>query len=54
MVAGGLSSFDTMVDKAHHLLKAIEQAYGRPKERRKQTHAALRAVRHPLRELVGR
>lgn len=50
MVETGFSSFDTMVDKANRLLKEIEQAYGWPKERRKQSYAALRAVLHPLRD----
>ncbi|MFJ5209048.1 DUF2267 domain-containing protein [Streptomyces nigra] len=38
-----------MVDKANRLLKDIE-AFGWPKERRKQSYAALRAVLHPLRD----
>ncbi|ADI05437.1 hypothetical protein SBI_02316 [Streptomyces bingchenggensis BCW-1] len=50
MVATGFSSFDTMVDKANRLLKEIEEAYGWPKERRKQSYAALRSVLHHLRD----
>ncbi|MFF4089057.1 DUF2267 domain-containing protein [Streptomyces nigra] len=50
MVDTGFSSFDTMVDKANRLLKDIEEAFGWPKERRKQSYAALRAVLHPLRD----
>jgi uncharacterized protein (DUF2267 family) len=50
MVDTGFSSFDTMVDKANHVLKEIEHAYGWPKDRRKQSYAALRAVLHPLRD----
>ncbi|MEV6653124.1 DUF2267 domain-containing protein [Streptomyces sp. NPDC051219] len=50
MVETGFSSFDTMVDKANGLLKEIEEAFGWPKDRRKQSYAALRAVLHPLRD----
>ncbi|MEV6793231.1 DUF2267 domain-containing protein [Streptomyces sp. NPDC051320] len=50
MVDTGFSSFDTMVDKANHVLKEIEHAYGWPKDRRKQSYTALRAVLHPLRD----
>ncbi|MEV5458975.1 DUF2267 domain-containing protein [Streptomyces cellulosae] len=50
MVDTGFSSFDTMVDKANRLLKDIEDAFGWPKDRRKQSYAALRAVLHPLRD----
>ncbi|MFD6282042.1 DUF2267 domain-containing protein [Streptomyces sp. NPDC060209] len=50
MVDTGFSSFDTMVDKANHVLKEIEDAYGWPKDRRKQSYGALRAVLHPLRD----
>ncbi|WP_245606462.1 DUF2267 domain-containing protein [Streptomyces himastatinicus] len=53
MVATGFSSFDTMVDKANHVLKEIEHAYGWPKERRKQSYAALRAVLHHLRDRLS-
>ncbi|MGW6646292.1 DUF2267 domain-containing protein [Streptomyces iakyrus] len=49
MVDTGFSSFDTMVDKANRLLRDVEEAFEWPKERRKQSHAALRAVLHPLR-----
>jgi uncharacterized protein (DUF2267 family) len=49
MVETGFSSFDTMVDKANRLLKDVEEAFEWPKERRKQSYAALRAVLHPLR-----
>lgn len=50
MVETGFSSFDTMVDKANRLLKDVEEAFEWPKERRKQSYAALRAVLHPLRD----
>ncbi|MZF87700.1 DUF2267 domain-containing protein [Streptomyces sp. SID5643] len=50
MVDTGLSSFDTMVDKANRLLRDVEEAFEWPKERRKQSYAALRAVLHPLRD----
>ncbi|AZM59108.1 MULTISPECIES: DUF2267 domain-containing protein [unclassified Streptomyces] len=50
MVDTGFSSFDTMVDKANRLLRDIEEAFGWPKERRRQSYAALRAVLHPLRD----
>ncbi|RZB19794.1 DUF2267 domain-containing protein [Streptomyces sp. F001] len=50
MVETGFSSFDTMVDKANRLLRDVEEAFGWPKERRKQSYAALRAVLHPLRD----
>ncbi|MER7665849.1 DUF2267 domain-containing protein [Streptomyces sp. NPDC096193] len=50
MVDTGFASFDTMVDKANRLLKDIERANGWPKERRKQSYAALRAVLHGLRD----
>ncbi|WP_435127286.1 DUF2267 domain-containing protein [Actinacidiphila sp. bgisy144] len=50
MVDTGFSSFDVMVDKANHVLKEIEQAYGWPKDRRKQSYAALRAVLHTARD----
>jgi uncharacterized protein (DUF2267 family) len=50
MVDTGFSSFDVMVDKANHVLKEIEHAYGWPKDRRKQSYAALRAVLHPVRD----
>ncbi|MEU3889714.1 DUF2267 domain-containing protein [Streptomyces sp. NPDC029041] len=50
MVDTGFSSFDTMVDKANRLLRDVEEAFEWPKERRKQSYAALRAVLHPLRD----
>jgi uncharacterized protein (DUF2267 family) len=50
MVDTGYPPFDTMVDKANRLLKEIEESYGWPKDRRKQSHAALRAVLHALRD----
>jgi uncharacterized protein (DUF2267 family) len=50
MVDTGFASFDTMVDKANRVLKEIENAYGWPKDRRKQSYAALRAVLHPVRD----
>ncbi|MFE1880150.1 DUF2267 domain-containing protein [Streptomyces diastatochromogenes] len=50
MVDTGFSSFDTMVDKANRLLKDVEEAFEWPKDRRKQSYAALRAVLHPLRD----
>jgi hypothetical protein len=50
MVDTGFSSFDTMVDKANRLLKDVEEAFEWPKERRKQSYAALRTVLHPLRD----
>lgn len=50
MVDTGFSSFDVMVDKANHVLKEIEHAYGWPKDRRKQSYAALRAVLHTARD----
>ncbi|MFE1962996.1 MULTISPECIES: DUF2267 domain-containing protein [unclassified Streptomyces] len=53
MVDTGFSSFDTMVDKANHILKEIEKPYGWPKERRKQSYAALRAVLHQLRDRLS-
>ncbi|GGW99685.1 hypothetical protein GCM10010297_22060 [Streptomyces malachitofuscus] len=39
-----------MVDKGNQLLKDVEEAFGWPKERRKQSYAALRSVLHPLRD----
>ncbi|MFK4149384.1 DUF2267 domain-containing protein [Streptomyces sp. NPDC004065] len=39
-----------MVDKANRLLKDIEEAFGWPKEQRRLSYAALRAVLHPLRD----
>ncbi|MFG2888025.1 DUF2267 domain-containing protein [Streptomyces sp. NPDC048248] len=53
MVETGFSSFNTMVDKANRLLRDIEEVYGWPKERRKQSYAALRAVLHPLRDRLS-
>ncbi|MBL1097307.1 DUF2267 domain-containing protein [Streptomyces coffeae] len=50
MVATGFASFDTTVDKSNRLLREIEDAYGWPKERRKQSYAALRSVLHHLRD----
>ncbi|MGH3376198.1 MAG: DUF2267 domain-containing protein [Actinoallomurus sp.] len=46
----GYPSFDTTVDKTNRILKMIEDAYGWPKERRKQSYTALRAVLHALRD----
>jgi uncharacterized protein (DUF2267 family) len=53
MTDTGFSSFDSMVDKANKLLKEIEEAYGWPKDRRKQSYAALRGVLHPLRDRLS-
>ncbi|MDX3263066.1 DUF2267 domain-containing protein [Streptomyces sp. NPDC093228] len=53
MTETGFSSFDTMVDRANRLLREIEQANGWPKERRKQSYAALRAVLHLLRDRLS-
>ncbi|MEV0976581.1 DUF2267 domain-containing protein [Streptomyces sp. NPDC049915] len=50
MVETGFSSFETMVDKANRLLKDVEEVFEWPKERRKQSYTALRAVLHPLRD----
>jgi len=50
MVGAGFSSFDTMVGKANRHLKDVECGLRWPKERRKQSYAALRAVLYPLRD----
>ncbi|MEV7968908.1 DUF2267 domain-containing protein [Sphaerisporangium sp. NPDC088356] len=50
MAETGYPSFNTTVDKTNRVLKEIEQAYGWPKERRKQSYAALRGVLHALRD----
>ncbi|MGZ3688106.1 MAG: DUF2267 domain-containing protein [Bdellovibrionota bacterium] len=50
MTDSGLSSFDSTVEKTNHILKAIEESYGWPKERRGQSYAALKAVLHALRD----
>jgi uncharacterized protein (DUF2267 family) len=50
MAETGYAAFTTTVDKTNHVLKEIEAAYGWPKERRKQSYAALRAVLHALRD----
>lgn len=47
------TSFNPMVDKANRLLGDIEEANGWPKERRKQSYAALRAVLHRLRDRLS-
>ena len=46
----GYRAFDATVDKTNQVLKAIEEAYQWPKERRQQSYAALRAVLHALRD----
>jgi uncharacterized protein (DUF2267 family) len=46
----GYSSFDTTVHKTNRILRAIEESYGWPKERRNQSYNALRAVLHALRD----
>ncbi|MFD6994345.1 DUF2267 domain-containing protein [Streptomyces sp. NPDC059943] len=48
-----ISSFDNMVAKANRLLRDIEEANGWPKERRKQSYAALRAVLYRLRDRLS-
>ncbi|MFE7776268.1 DUF2267 domain-containing protein [Streptomyces sp. NPDC057445] len=43
-----------MVDKANRLLKDVEEAFEWPKQRRKQSYAALRAVLHAPGSSPGR
>jgi uncharacterized protein (DUF2267 family) len=50
MVDTGFASFSATVDKTNQVLREIEDAFGWPKERRKQSYAALRAVLHALRD----
>jgi uncharacterized protein (DUF2267 family) len=50
MVDTGYAAFTATVDKTNRVLKEIEAAYGWPKERRRQSYAALRAVLHALRD----
>jgi uncharacterized protein (DUF2267 family) len=50
MVDTGFASFSATVDKTNQVLREIEEAFGWPKERRKQSYAALRAVLHALRD----
>ena len=42
MVDTGFASFSATVDKTNQVLREIEEAFGWPKERRKQSYAALR------------
>ncbi|HEY8456028.1 MAG TPA: DUF2267 domain-containing protein [Actinopolymorphaceae bacterium] len=53
MAETGFSSFSTTVDKTNRVMREIEEAYGWPKERRRQSYAALRAVLHALRDRLG-
>jgi uncharacterized protein (DUF2267 family) len=46
----GYPAFDSTLEKTNGILKQIERSYGWPKERRKQSYAALRAVLHALRD----
>ena len=46
----GYAAFSTTVEKTNQVLKAIEEAYNWPKERREQSYGALRAVLHALRD----
>lgn len=50
MTDNGFSAFATTVEKTNRVLKDIEDAYGWPPERRKQSYAALRVVLHALRD----
>jgi uncharacterized protein (DUF2267 family) len=50
MSTTGFLSFDATVEKTNRLLRMIEEAYGWPPNRRKQSYAAMRAVLHALRD----
>jgi len=50
MVDTGFASFSVTVDKTNRILRAIEETFGWPKERRNQSYAALRAVLHAIRD----
>jgi uncharacterized protein (DUF2267 family) len=50
MTETGLPAFDATIDKTNQVLRAIEEAYGWPHDRRHQAYAALRAVMHALRD----
>jgi uncharacterized protein (DUF2267 family) len=50
MTNTGYSSFDTTLHKTNRILRHIEESCGWPKERRKQSYHALRAVLHALRD----
>src|SRR5690606_24558496 len=53
MAETGYASFSATVEKTNRILKEIEQAYGWPKERRKQSYAALRSVLHAVRDRLN-
>jgi uncharacterized protein (DUF2267 family) len=46
----GFTTFSASLSKTTELLHEIEEAYGWPKERRRQSYAALRSVLHALRD----
>src|SRR4051794_12648836 len=50
MTSTGHGTFDATIDKTNRLLRSIEEAYGWPRDRRRQSYAALRAVLHALRD----
>src|SRR2546430_3210653 len=45
-----ISPFDVTIEKTNKVLKDIEESYGWPRERRRQSYDALRAVLHALRD----
>jgi uncharacterized protein (DUF2267 family) len=53
MSSAGYRAFDTTIEKTNQVLKAIEDSYGWPKERREQSYDALRAVLHALRDRLS-
>ena len=50
MAMTGLDAFDMTLQKTNHVLRHIEEAYGWPKDLRKQSYSALRAVLHAVRD----
>lgn len=50
MSGTGFRVFDSTVQKTNVVLRAIEEAYGWPADRRIQSYTALRAVLHALRD----
>ena len=50
MVDTGFAAFSATVDKTNRVLRDVENTFGWPKERRHQSYAARRAVRHALRD----
>jgi uncharacterized protein (DUF2267 family) len=46
----GRTPFDVTIEKTNKVLKDIEESYGWPRERRKESYDALRAVLHALRD----